>query len=50
VNVKRPDGTVVRHQNVDTSLFGRVLAEDVKVGSKKIATAGSELTDELPRP
>jgi len=47
VNVKRPDGTVVRHQNVDTSLFGRVLAEDVKVGSKKIATAGSELTDEL---
>ncbi len=47
VNVARPDGTVVRHQNVDTSLFGRVLAEDVKVGGKKIATAGTELTDEL---
>ena len=37
VNVKRPDGTVVKSAHIDTSLFGRVLAEDVKVGSKKIA-------------
>jgi DNA-directed RNA polymerase subunit beta' len=47
VNVRRPDGTVVKHQNVDTSLFGRVLAEDVKADGKKIAAAGQELTDEL---
>ena len=47
VNVKRPDGTVIKHQHADTSLFGRVLAEDVKVRSKKIATAGTELTDEI---
>ncbi len=47
VNVVRPDGTKVRASHVDTSLFGRVLAEDVKVGGKKIAQAGEELTDEL---
>jgi DNA-directed RNA polymerase subunit beta' len=47
VNVRRPDGSVVPHQNVDTSLFGRVLAEDVKVGGKKVASRGDELTDEL---
>jgi DNA-directed RNA polymerase subunit beta' len=47
VNVVRPDGTTVRASHVDTSLFGRVLAEDVKVGGKKIAQAGEELTDEL---
>ena len=46
VNIKRPDGTVVRHSNVDTSLFGRVLAEDVKSGSKKVAHVGDLLDDE----
>jgi DNA-directed RNA polymerase subunit beta' len=45
VNVKRPDGTVAKSAHIDTSLFGRVLAEDVKVGSKKIALAGDELDD-----
>ncbi|HEY7666630.1 MAG TPA: DNA-directed RNA polymerase subunit beta' [Actinomycetota bacterium] len=47
VNVVRPDGSTIRASHVDTSLFGRVLAEDVKVGGKKIAQAGEELTDEL---
>ena len=47
VNVRRPDGTIVKNGHVDTSLFGRVLAEDVKVDGKKIAKAGDELTDEL---
>jgi DNA-directed RNA polymerase subunit beta' len=47
VNVVRPDGSVVKAAHTDTSLFGRVLAEDVKVGTKKIASAGDELTDEL---
>jgi DNA-directed RNA polymerase subunit beta' len=32
---------------VDTSLYGRVLAEDVKVGKEAIARAGDELSDEL---
>jgi DNA-directed RNA polymerase subunit beta' len=47
VNVMRPDGTAVKAAHIETSIFGRVLAEDVKVGSKKIALAGQELTDEL---
>jgi DNA-directed RNA polymerase subunit beta' len=46
VTVKRPDGSVVRGAHVDTGLFGRVLAEDIKVGGKKIAAKGQELSDE----
>ena len=38
---------MVKRAHVDTALFGRVLAEDVKVGSKKMALAGDELDDEL---
>ena len=47
VNVKRPDGSVVKSAHIDTSLFGRVLAEDVKVDGKKIASKGDELDDEV---
>ena len=47
VNVLRPDGSAVKAAHIETSIFGRVLAEDVKVGSKKVALAGEELTDEL---
>ena len=47
VNVKRPDGSVVKHSHVDTTVFGRVLAEDVKVGSTTIAKTGTELSDEI---
>jgi DNA-directed RNA polymerase subunit beta' len=47
VNVLRPDRSAVKAAHIETSIFGRVLAEDVKVGSKKIALAGEELTDEL---
>ena len=36
VNVDEPDGTVVKHSHVDTALYGRVLAEDVKVGRKTV--------------
>jgi DNA-directed RNA polymerase subunit beta' len=46
VNITRPDGTTAKAAHVETSLFGRILAEDVKVGSKKIALAGDELNDE----
>jgi DNA-directed RNA polymerase subunit beta' len=48
VNTTRPsDGAVVPAAHVETSLFGRVLAEDVKVGGKKIASAGDQLDDEV---
>ena len=47
VNVAKPDGTVTKHSHVDTALYGRVLAEDVKVGRTVIAKAGDELSDEL---
>jgi DNA-directed RNA polymerase subunit beta' len=47
VHVTRPDGSKVKAAHVDTSLFGRVLAEDVKVNGKKVASRGSELSDEL---
>jgi DNA-directed RNA polymerase subunit beta' len=47
VNVVRPDGTTVKAAHTDTSVFARVLAEDVKVGGKKIASRGAELSDEL---
>ena len=47
VNVTRPDGSIAKGQHADTSVFGRVLAEDVKVRGKKIASAGDELDDEV---
>ncbi|HEX6844752.1 MAG TPA: DNA-directed RNA polymerase subunit beta' [Actinomycetota bacterium] len=47
VNVRRPDGTLVKHAHVDTTVFGRVLAEDVKVDGKKVAATGAQLTDEV---
>jgi DNA-directed RNA polymerase subunit beta' len=47
VTVGRPDGTRVRGAHVDTGLFGRVLAEDIKVGGKKLAVKGDELRDEV---
>jgi DNA-directed RNA polymerase subunit beta' len=47
VNVAKPDGTVTKHSHVDTALYGRVLAEDVKIGRTVIAKAGDELSDEL---
>jgi len=50
VNVVRPDGTKVRHAHVETSLFGRVLAEDVKDpanGRRKLASRGDQVDDVL---
>ncbi len=47
VTIPRPDGTRVAHTHIDTALFGRVLAEDVKAGGKKIATRGQVVDDEL---
>jgi DNA-directed RNA polymerase subunit beta' len=47
INVVTPTGDRVKHSHVDTSVFGRVLAEDVKVERKKIASKGEEVGDEL---
>ncbi|MDP9091684.1 MAG: DNA-directed RNA polymerase subunit beta' [Actinomycetota bacterium] len=41
------DGTLVKDVHVETSVYARVLAEDVKVGSKVIAAAGTDLGDVL---
>jgi DNA-directed RNA polymerase subunit beta' len=47
VTIETPTGEKVKYSHVDTSAFGRVLAEDVKVDRKKIATKGEEIGDEL---
>jgi DNA-directed RNA polymerase subunit beta' len=42
-----PDGTLVKDPHAETSVYARVLAEDVTVGSNTIATAGADLGDVL---
>jgi DNA-directed RNA polymerase subunit beta' len=41
------NGTLVKDPHVETSAYARVLAEDVKVGSKTLAAAGIDLGDVL---
>ncbi len=45
VTTTTPDGRVVANTHIDTSAFGRVLAEDVKIDRKKLAAAGDILDD-----
>ncbi|MEX2274149.1 MAG: DNA-directed RNA polymerase subunit beta' [Actinomycetota bacterium] len=47
ISVERPDGTRVRAGQLETSIYGRVLAEPVKVGRTKVADAGVEIDDEV---
>ncbi|HYU02481.1 MAG TPA: DNA-directed RNA polymerase subunit beta', partial [Jatrophihabitantaceae bacterium] len=42
-----PDGTLVKDMHVETSVYARVLAEDVTVGNKTVAKAGLDLGDVL---
>jgi DNA-directed RNA polymerase subunit beta' len=42
-----PDGVLVKDLHVETSAYARVLAEDVKVGNKVLASANSDLGDVL---
>ncbi|HEY2299012.1 MAG TPA: DNA-directed RNA polymerase subunit beta', partial [Jatrophihabitans sp.] len=42
-----PDGTLVKDIHVETSVYARVLSEDVMDGSTKLATAGTDLGDVL---
>ena len=41
------DGTLVKDPHVETSVYARVLAEDVEVGGTTLATAGADLGDVL---
>ena len=47
ISVPGVDGTPVKDPHVETSVYARVLAEDVKVGSKTLAAAGTDLGDVL---
>ena len=47
VTVERPDGTRIAAAQLDTSVHGRMLAEPVKVKSKKIAERNEEIDDEM---
>ncbi|MEX2203330.1 MAG: DNA-directed RNA polymerase subunit beta' [Actinomycetota bacterium] len=47
VTFETPRGERESSAHIDTSLFGRVLAEDVKVDRKKIASKGDEISDAL---
>jgi DNA-directed RNA polymerase subunit beta' len=42
-----PGGTLLKDLHVETSAYARVLAEDVKVGSKTLAAGGADLGDVL---
>ena len=47
VSYETPTTGRVENAHLDTSLFGRVLAEDVKVERKKIASRGDEISDSI---
>jgi DNA-directed RNA polymerase subunit beta' len=47
VSYETPRGGREANAHLDTSLFGRVLAEDVKVGRTKVASRGEEVDDQL---
>ncbi|MGH2663221.1 MAG: DNA-directed RNA polymerase subunit beta' [Actinomycetota bacterium] len=47
VTVKSPGGERVRSAYVETHLFGRILAEDVRVSRAKVASGGDEVTGEI---
>jgi DNA-directed RNA polymerase subunit beta' len=47
VSTERPDGVRAKTGFAETTLFGRVLAEDVRVNRAKVASAGEELNDEV---
>jgi DNA-directed RNA polymerase subunit beta' len=47
ITIQTPKGERVAAVHPESSLFGRVLAEDVRVERKKIASAGQEIDDDL---
>jgi DNA-directed RNA polymerase subunit beta' len=47
VTVETPDGRRVRRGQLESHLFGRVLAEDVRVNRSKVADGGQELDEQV---
>ena len=47
IAVAGADGTLVKDAYVETSVYARVLSEDVKSGNKTVAPAGADLGDLL---
>jgi DNA-directed RNA polymerase subunit beta' len=45
IAVRQDAGNLVKHDHVETSVFGRTLAEDVEVDGKVILPAGTDLGD-----
>ena len=45
IAVRQDAGNLVKHDHVETSIFGRTLAEDVEVDGKVILPAGTDLGD-----
>ena len=45
IAVRQDAGNLVKHEHVETSVFGRTLAEDVEVDGKVILPAGTDLGD-----
>jgi len=45
--ITTPDGRVLAEPHLDTSIYGRILAEDVKVDRKKIASRGDEVDEDV---
>jgi len=47
VSYETPTGARAENQHLDTSLYGRVLSEDVKVERKKVASRGDIVDDKI---
>jgi DNA-directed RNA polymerase subunit beta' len=44
---RQQSGGLVKHDHVETSVYGRTLADDIEVDGKVIATAGTDLGDRV---
>jgi len=47
IATRQQSGGLVKHDHVETSVYGRTLAEDIEVDGKVIATAGTDLGDRV---
>ncbi|MFT4148126.1 MAG: DNA-directed RNA polymerase subunit beta' [Micrococcaceae bacterium] len=47
IALKGEDGKLIKHEDVENTVYSRTLAEDVKKGSKVLAHAGDEVGDVL---
>ncbi len=47
IAIRQQAGNLVKHDHVETSVYGRTLAEDVEVNGEVLAKAGSDLGDRV---